>query len=361
VRGCHGDEDPGKPTERHGSTKIFRRAEIFAQQLFREHHSEPEALRLSSVENVTATSAVHPRVKSLPSLQDNFKEESGPMAAATAQLKNGERKPSPFALTPPRHLYSSLALTLSTESGAAIFHAQAYIPTEPAQAKQEAWLSHAHENPGRPEGDFPPPRQGAKARFREARLPRVAFLVPLTSTVEILSSQRGVIACAALGARPDSAMPPKKAARFPRTARLLRHADFERVYKQGRRHFSASFTVFYWPRETLDAGSGPGFGLTPGLRVGFTVGRALGGAVQRNRMKRRLREAVRMSLPQPGVAADVVINPKKSLLTTDFAAVLHEVTRAFAVIEQKLSGKTDPETATKRIAGGRRPEAGRRS
>jgi ribonuclease P protein component len=99
--------------------------------------------------------------------------------------------------------------------------------------------------------------------------------------------------------------------------------------------------------------------------VGFTVGRALGGAVQRNRMKRRLREAVRMSLPQPGVAADVVINPKKSLLTADFAAVLNEVSRAFAVIEQKLSQTRSetalPEASTKRIAGGRKPGAGSRS
>ncbi|HET7892090.1 MAG TPA: ribonuclease P protein component, partial [Candidatus Sulfotelmatobacter sp.] len=39
---------------------------------------------------------------------------------------------------------------------------------------------------------------------------------------------------------------------FPRSSRLLRHADFERVYKQGRRHFSASMTVFYWPRPQAD-------------------------------------------------------------------------------------------------------------
>lgn len=102
-------------------------------------------------------------------------------------------------------------------------------------------------------------------------------------------------------------------------------------------------TVFYWPRpevETLEAGRASGLG--PGLRVGFTVGRALGGAVQRNRMKRRLREAVRMTRPASGVAADVVINPKKSLLTIDFAAVLNEVSRAFVVIEQKLSAKQQP-------------------
>jgi len=74
-----------------------------------------------------------------------------------------------------------------------------------------------------------------------------------------------------------------------------------------------------------------------GLRIGFTVGRVLGGAVERNRMKRRLREAVRLSSPVP-VEADVVINPKKTLLTADFADVLNEVQRAFAVIEHKLSG-----------------------
>jgi ribonuclease P protein component len=119
---------------------------------------------------------------------------------------------------------------------------------------------------------------------------------------------------------------------FPRSARLLRHADFERVYELGRRHFSASLTVFYWPRPEAE-GNGPA---SSGLRIGFTVGRALGGAVQRNRMKRRLREAVRLSRPAVAASADVVINPKKSLLTADFRAVLNEVHRAFDVIEQKL-------------------------
>jgi ribonuclease P protein component len=137
---------------------------------------------------------------------------------------------------------------------------------------------------------------------------------------------------------PDRSVQPRAGkAAFPRSARLLRHADFERVYERGKRHFSASMTVFYWPRtETDKDAKSPA---RSGLRVGFTVGRALGGAVQRNRMKRRLREAVRLSLPTSAVSADVVINPKKSLLSTDFAAVLNEVRRAFVVIEQKL-GKT---------------------
>lgn len=141
-------------------------------------------------------------------------------------------------------------------------------------------------------------------------------------------------------------MPPKKTARFPRTARLLRHADFERVYKLGRRHFSASMTVFYMPRQEEMPKTNVSARLMTGpkreVRVGFTVGRTLGGAVQRNRMKRRLREAVRLSRRAVDMPVDVVINPKKSLLATDFAAVLNEVSRAFVVIEEKLAAKRSP-------------------
>jgi ribonuclease P protein component len=82
-------------------------------------------------------------------------------------------------------------------------------------------------------------------------------------------------------------------------------------------------------------------GVSPGLRVGFTVSRALGGAVQRNRMKRRLREDVRMSRSGVAVAADVVINPKKSLRTADFSDILNEVSRAFVIIEQRLAQKPE--------------------
>jgi ribonuclease P protein component len=143
----------------------------------------------------------------------------------------------------------------------------------------------------------------------------------------------------------------ERTGRFPRCARLLRHADFERVYKQGRRHFSASMTVFYLQRaeSQLARSKSP---VSPGLRVGFTVGRALGGAVQRNRMKRRLREAVRLTRPVEGLSVDVVINPKKSLLTTDFAIVMNEVSRAFAIIEQKLTAKPEstPAASPKRNA-----------
>ena len=121
----------------------------------------------------------------------------------------------------------------------------------------------------------------------------------------------------------------KAGASFPRAARLLKHSDFDRVYKQGRRHFSSHMTVFY-----LRQAEG-------GARIGFTVGRALGGAVERNRIKRRLREAVRQrrSVLQGAGAVDVVINPKKSVLTLEFSVLLEEVGRALDVIAKKLVEK----------------------
>ena len=119
--------------------------------------------------------------------------------------------------------------------------------------------------------------------------------------------------------------------KFPRSARLLRHADFDRVYKQGKRHFAAHLTVFYMQRA-----AGEGF------RVGLTVGRVLGGAVDRNRIRRRLREAIRQRMPQSQAAIDLVINPKKSLRTADFSEVLRDVARAFAVVQQKAGSPASP-------------------
>ena len=121
----------------------------------------------------------------------------------------------------------------------------------------------------------------------------------------------------------------KSQGRFPKSHRLLRHSDFERVYKQGRRHFAAHMTVFYLRRADDEL---------KGARVGFTVSKALGGAVQRNRIRRRLR-AVRLGALSSGVAVDVVINPKRSALTADFGDLQGEIAKAFQVIENHLKGK----------------------
>ena len=120
-----------------------------------------------------------------------------------------------------------------------------------------------------------------------------------------------------------------KRARFTSSMRLLRHSDFERVYKKGRRHFAAHMTVFYLRREQGE-----------GLRIGFTVGKVLGGAVERNRMKRRLRESVRLRWPEDRLPVDVVVNPKKSVLKLEFTELENEITKAFEVIQKALARRS---------------------
>jgi ribonuclease P protein component len=114
-------------------------------------------------------------------------------------------------------------------------------------------------------------------------------------------------------------------ARLWRQARLRKHADFETVYGDGRRLFSAHMTLFFLRRESN------------GARVGFTVPRALGTAVERNRIRRRMREAVRLSLGAAGTGVDVVIHPKKSVLRVDFATLRQEIEQAFARIKSPVA------------------------
>ena len=119
---------------------------------------------------------------------------------------------------------------------------------------------------------------------------------------------------------------PRNPARFPRSARLLRRADFERVYRQGRKHFTGNMTVFFLRRDPPP--SGP--------RVGLTVGRALGGAVVRNRIRRRMREALRLGLSGLQISADLVLHPRKPVLEAEFAGLCAEVKDALAAIAAKL-------------------------
>ena len=121
----------------------------------------------------------------------------------------------------------------------------------------------------------------------------------------------------------------KVSATFPKSKRLLKHADFDRVYREGRRNVSRNLSVFYLPGDSAN---------NDGVRVGITVGKALGGAVARNRIKRRMREVVRRHLSELTGALDVVINPRKSAADMEFAELEKEVAAAFAKIERAPRG-----------------------
>ena len=115
--------------------------------------------------------------------------------------------------------------------------------------------------------------------------------------------------------------------KFPKSRRLLKHSDFQRVYQRGRRQFTGNVTVFYLRRGAAEAETGP--------RIGFTVGKVLGGAVERNRIRRRMREAVRLSWPMCKGPLDVVFNPRKSVLTLRFAELVGEVARALRLASER--------------------------
>jgi len=105
---------------------------------------------------------------------------------------------------------------------------------------------------------------------------------------------------------------------FPKRVRLLRSQDFRRIYNEGTRFTGPFFAAFCLEEP---AGSGP--------RVGFTVPRALGKAVVRNRIRRRVREAVRFHLNELSPRWSIVINPRRKAMEAPLPELEREVERLF--------------------------------
>ena len=97
--------------------------------------------------------------------------------------------------------------------------------------------------------------------------------------------------------------------------KLSRRADFDAVYRAGKRRSSSHFTVFFRAN-----------GL-PLSRFGFSIKKALGGAVVRNRIRRRLREIIRCHRLEIPAGWDIVIHPKSSTLRAAFASLSSDLLR----------------------------------
>ena len=123
---------------------------------------------------------------------------------------------------------------------------------------------------------------------------------------------------------------------YPKTARILRAADFRRAYNQGTRFTGRYFAAFCLrvPPEDPNA-SDTQAPRAQGPRLGFTLPRAFGKAVLRNRVKRRLREALRVRLFKMSPEWDIVINPRRPAIAAPIEDLRRELDRLVAQCEKR--------------------------
>jgi ribonuclease P protein component len=116
-------------------------------------------------------------------------------------------------------------------------------------------------------------------------------------------------------------------------SRLRKHADYQRVYGSSRKQFSKQMSYFFSVRPEVGRDGRPlrvENALIP--RVGLTVGKVMGKAVDRNRIKRRLREVVRRNVALLPRSTDVVLHPRRSVIDLDYLALEREVAGVFRSI-----------------------------
>ena len=114
----------------------------------------------------------------------------------------------------------------------------------------------------------------------------------------------------------------------PGRGRLSRSADFDRVFRQGRSHAGRDLVLYVFPR----AGDGDG------PRLGLSVSRKVGGSVERNRVKRLLREAFAAECARLPPGSDAVVIARHGARELAERAGLDGVREALAELIDKVPG-----------------------
>jgi ribonuclease P protein component len=109
--------------------------------------------------------------------------------------------------------------------------------------------------------------------------------------------------------------------------RLSRSADFDRVFRSGRSLAGREFVLYVFPRSE----EAP-------PRLGLSVSRKVGGAVERNRVKRLLREAFAAESSRLGPGTDAVVVARRDAHALAESEGLEGVRRALAELLDRASG-----------------------
>jgi ribonuclease P protein component len=131
---------------------------------------------------------------------------------------------------------------------------------------------------------------------------------------------------------------------------LRKHADYLRAYADGRKRHSAAMSWFLAPQtatqtvqQATESASAP-----TASRVGLTVGKIMGKAHERNRIKRRMREALRRHIDLLPAGFDLILHPRRTVLTMEFAQLEREVVRILNEAQKQVPAET--ELSAKRIS-----------
>jgi len=137
-------------------------------------------------------------------------------------------------------------------------------------------------------------------------------------------------------------------------SKLRKHADYQRVYREGKRQSLPLMTYFFAARKPQDV-TALGSTAKPtrshaseipaGSRVGLTAGRVLGNAVARNRIKRRMRQAIRQAQTELTASVDVILHPRRTVLEAEFSQIERDVLRAFRAVQLALKPRCDADSS----------------
>jgi len=118
--------------------------------------------------------------------------------------------------------------------------------------------------------------------------------------------------------------------RFPKSSRLLRRVDFQRVYRQGVR-VSGRYIVLFGALCDED-------GLA--IRLGVTASKKVGNAVVRARSKRRIRELFRQNINMTDESFDIVINAKRGCARVSWTELEKEFHRCLRDLRSRLARRS---------------------